>query len=72
MRPDRVSYDFANWANSATASRINGTQTPRHQNKQLPPNENHRKSISPLRYTTVMQPTTQNDRVANSPLRKPL
>ncbi len=72
MRADRVSHDFTNWANSTTGSRLNGAQTPRNKNKPLPLNDNNRKSVSPLRYTTTVQNTTQNDRVSNSPLRKPL
>ena len=72
MRADRVSYDFTNWANSTTGSRLNGAQTPRNKNKPLQGNDVNRKSISPLRYTTVNQNPTINDRVSTSPLRKPL
>jgi len=72
MRADRVSYDFTNWANSTTGSRLGGAQTPRNKNKPYQGNDNNRKSISPLRYTTINQNTVQNDRVSTSPLRKPL
>lgn len=32
MRSDRVSYDFTNWTNSNSSSRVNANQTPK--NKQ--------------------------------------
>jgi hypothetical protein len=33
MRSDRTSYDFGNWTNSNTSSRITGNQTPKNKQK---------------------------------------